>query len=265
MEHQAVVHDNILAENIRKMYCGNLQMRKYLTMLLAESNGLAAARANTLPQCQRLKVLGDYFMIQQCAALNITVGMKMTRCGHEPIYKNFIIGKDGFSLHPFQSCFWKDDTISLQGKAYRWIGDKWTEIFPTVHLATLHLAQRFSDIEDDEAQYISPVSNLFERAEYEQTNSVNEIINAIHETNSNSLSAIIINEHEESRWWSLSSWSSKLEKTLITMCCAIVAVGIILILIWRYKSQLRGIRMILEHFAVNMQTRRRNRTLALTE
>jgi hypothetical protein len=32
MEHQAVVHDNILAENIRKMYCGNLQMRKHLKM-----------------------------------------------------------------------------------------------------------------------------------------------------------------------------------------------------------------------------------------
>jgi hypothetical protein len=94
--------------------------------------------------------------------------MKMTRCGHEPIYKNFTIGKDGFSLHPFQSYFWKDDTISLQGKAYRWIGEKWTEIFPTVHLATLHLAQRFSDIEDDEARYISPVSNPFERAEYEK-------------------------------------------------------------------------------------------------
>jgi hypothetical protein len=77
---------------------------------------------------------------------------------------------------------------------------------------TLNLAQRFSDIEDDEVRYISPVSNPFERAEYEQTNSVNEIINAIHETNSNCLSAIIINEHKESRWWSLSPWSSKLEK-----------------------------------------------------
>ena len=66
---------------------------------------------------------------QQCASLNITVGMKITRCGHEPIYKNFTIGKDGFSLHPFQRCFWKDDTISLQGKTYRWIGEKWTKIF----------------------------------------------------------------------------------------------------------------------------------------
>jgi hypothetical protein len=53
MEHQAVVNENILAAEIQSIYCGNLQMRKHLTMLLAESNGLAAARANNLPQCQR--------------------------------------------------------------------------------------------------------------------------------------------------------------------------------------------------------------------
>jgi hypothetical protein len=92
MEHQAIIHENILAGDIRKIYCGNLQMRKYMTMLLAESNGLA--RAHQLPQCQRLKVFGDYFIIQRCAPKNITVGMKMTRCGHEPIYKIFTIGKD---------------------------------------------------------------------------------------------------------------------------------------------------------------------------
>ncbi len=77
-----------------------------------------------------VKVIGEYFMIQQCTSLNITVGIKMTRCGHEPIYKNFTIGKDGFSLHPFQSCFWKDDTISLQGKAYRWIEKNGRKFFP---------------------------------------------------------------------------------------------------------------------------------------
>ncbi len=76
-------------------------------MLLAEYNGLAAARANHLPQYQRLKVLGDYFIIQQCASRNITVGMKMTRCGHEPIYKNFPIGKDGFFYTHFKAVFGK--------------------------------------------------------------------------------------------------------------------------------------------------------------
>jgi hypothetical protein len=37
-------------------------------------------------------------MVQQCTAVNISVGMKETRCGPEPIYKEFTVGKDGFSL-----------------------------------------------------------------------------------------------------------------------------------------------------------------------
>jgi hypothetical protein len=265
MEHQAIVNENILAKEIRKIYCGNLQVRKFTTMLLAESNGLIAARANNLPQCQRLKVLGEYFIIQKCTSKNITVGMKMTRCGHEPFYNNFTIGKDGFSLHPFQNCFWKDDTISLNGKAYRWMGEKWTEIFPTVHLATLHLARKFSELEDNEARYAIPISNPFERAEYEQANSVNEIIHAIHESNSHSLSAILVNEHEESRWWSLHAWSAKLQTALITVCAAVSGLAIILLLLWKYKSQLRGVQAILEHFAVDLQNNRRNRTPALTD
>ena len=111
MEHQAIVNKNILAKEIIKIYCGSLQVRKFTTMLLAESNEILAACANNLPQCQRLKVLGEYFIIQKYTPKNITVGMKITRCGHEPFYNNFTIGKHGFLLHPFQNCFWKDDTI----------------------------------------------------------------------------------------------------------------------------------------------------------
>jgi hypothetical protein len=48
-------------------------------MLLAESNGLLAARANKLPTCQRLKVYGEYFLVKQCKPINISVGMKETQ------------------------------------------------------------------------------------------------------------------------------------------------------------------------------------------
>ena len=57
---------------------------------------------NKLPMCQRLKVLGEYFLVQQCTLNNISVGMKETKFGQEPSYKNFTVGKDGFSLQPFE-------------------------------------------------------------------------------------------------------------------------------------------------------------------
>jgi hypothetical protein len=97
MEHQAIVSENVLEKEIKKIYCGNLQVRRYTLMLLAEQNGLLAARANSLPMCQRLKMYGDYFLVQQCKLENISVGMEKTKCGPEPKFKNYTIGKDGFS------------------------------------------------------------------------------------------------------------------------------------------------------------------------
>jgi len=60
-------------------------------------------------------------------------------------------------------------------------------------------------------------------------------------------------------------WSTTLEKILITMCYTVIAVAAIVFLVWRYKSQLRGVKMILEHFALNLQNSRRNGTPALTD
>jgi hypothetical protein len=91
-------------------------VRKYTLMLLAEQNDLLVARATKLPMCQRLKTCGEYFMVQQCTPVNISVGMKETRCGPEPIYKDFTVGKDGFSLHPFEECFWPHNFLNLNEK-----------------------------------------------------------------------------------------------------------------------------------------------------
>ncbi len=84
-------------------------------MLLAEQNGLLAARAMKLPLCQRLETYGEYFIVQQCNTVNISVGMKQTKCGPEPSYKNFTVGKDGFSSYPFEECFWRNNLVNLNG------------------------------------------------------------------------------------------------------------------------------------------------------
>jgi hypothetical protein len=112
MERQATTHENVLEKEIKKIYCGNLQVRKYTLMLLAEQNGLLAARANKLPMCQRLKTDGKYFMVQQCTATNISVGMKETRCGPEPIYKDFTVVKR--SVAPQQLKMLQPDAVRRQ-------------------------------------------------------------------------------------------------------------------------------------------------------
>jgi hypothetical protein len=44
--------------------------------------------------------------------------MEKTNCGPEPKFENYTIGKDGFSLHPFEECFWANSFINLNGKLY---------------------------------------------------------------------------------------------------------------------------------------------------
>ena len=129
------VRENGIQREIKEIYCDNLQLIRYTTQLLAESNGLIAARADNLPLCHRLKPNGVHLIVQKCKELNITVTGAKTKCGYEPKYLDFTIGRDGFSLHPFQECCWKDELVNLNGRSYTWttvtphyIGRQWMEM-----------------------------------------------------------------------------------------------------------------------------------------
>ena len=116
IKDQSVINENVIENELKRIYCNNLQSARYTTTLIAESSDLLAARANNLPLCHRLKPLGDYFLIQKCKSMEIRVEAKQTRCGFEPYYENQTIGRDGFSLHPFSECFWEDGIVNLNGK-----------------------------------------------------------------------------------------------------------------------------------------------------
>jgi hypothetical protein len=136
---------------------------------------------------------------------------------------------------------------------------------PSSHLSTLRLTAKFEELEDNEAQYVINSHDIVYRQEYEAINSVNEIVGRIHESNSKSLSAIIVNEHEKSRHWDLRRWTSKLQTSLISVIAASIFSVIVLGIIWKYKSRIMGLRDILEQLAVHMQERRRQRANMLTE
>jgi N-acyl-L-homoserine lactone synthetase len=74
------------------------------------------------------------------------------------------------------------------------------------------------------------------------------------------LSAILVNEKEESRFWSFSNWAAKIKASLIT----VVSVVILTICV-KYKSRKGGLQEILTHFAVGVQERIRRQNNVLTE
>jgi hypothetical protein len=157
-------------------------------------------------------------IIQQCEAKNVTIRGQKTKCGFEPRFDNYTVGRDGYSLHPFQECFWKDQIINLNGHSYSWnnTSENYTRVYPTYHLATINLQQKFPDLDDNELEYQLLQHKAYETSEFEQQNVINELITRIHEDNGESISEITLNKHAESRFWSLSNWTTSLKTSLIS-------------------------------------------------
>ena len=178
IEDKTLERENALLREIKEIYCGNLQLRKYTTQLLAENNGLQAAMANNLPICSRLKPNGVHLIVQQCEEKNVTIRGQKTKCGFEPRFGNYTIGRDGYSLHPFQECFWKDQIINLNGQSYSWNStyENYTVVYPTYHLATINLQKKFPDLDDNELEYQLLQHKAYETGEFEQQNVLNELI-----------------------------------------------------------------------------------------
>ena len=258
VEDSAVDRSNILEQEIKKVYCGNLQVRRYTTLMLAESNGLWAAMANNLPLCHRLKPNGKHLIVQKCTAQNISVKAKETKCGFEPLYLNQTIGRDGYSLHPFQECFWKDGIVNLNGKSYIWnrISQEWKLELPSYHLSTLKLTQKFKELEDNEYQYTFKHHKAYQDREYEQLNVMNELVTRIREENADSLSSLVLNTKAESRFWSISGWTSTLKIIFLAAAGVISAVVFTYVVTTCCKLRIRQHQKEVTEFAVRLQEAR---------
>ena len=258
VEDKDVDRSNILEREIKQVYCGNLQVRRYATLLLAESNGLLAAMANNLPLCHRLKPNGKHLIVQRCTPRNITVAAKETKCGYEPIYDEYTIGRDGYSLHPFQECFWKDGIVNLNGKSYIWNNaeQEWSQEYPTYHLSTIKLTQKFKELEDNEYTYSFKHHTAFQDREFEQLNVINELVTRIREENADSLSSLVLNGKAESRFWSISGWSKTLKTIFLAAAGIIVALVITYIIAACCKLKIQQHQQDVTNFAVKLQEAR---------
>ena len=262
VDDEAVERDNVLEREIKQVYCGNLQVRRYATLLLAESNGLLAAMANNLPMCHRLKPNGKHLIVQRCAAQNITVAARETKCGYEPVYDTYTVGRDGYSLHPFQECFWKDGIVNLNGKSYLWnkMEQKWIIQTPTYHLSTIKLTQTFKEIEDNEYQYSYKHHIAYQDREFEQLNVINELVTRIREENADSLSSLVLNGKAESRFWTISGWSKTLKTIFLATAGIIAALVATYVITACCKLKIKQHQKDITEFAVKLQeARRRNK------
>jgi hypothetical protein len=109
VEAQAIKHETQLANEVRQLYCRITTLQRNQAMILAQTNGLLAGRSLNLGKCSRVSGSGRTLILQQCMTIPVKIEARLTQCGYQPFFQtpnaNFTVGKDGWSLHPFQDCF----------------------------------------------------------------------------------------------------------------------------------------------------------------
>jgi hypothetical protein len=257
VEDQSVTNENIIENELKRIYCNNLQMARQATSLISESSGLLAARANNLPMCHRLKPMGEAFLVQKCSAINITIGAKQTACGYEPFYDNQTIGKDGFSLHPFSECFWEDGIVNFNGKTFMWKKElnDWAYVHPNIHQSTLRLTAKFTELNDNEANYQLNHHEFYQKQEYEKINSINDLITRIQVTDASP--SVTMNQEAESKFGKFELWH-RIRKGLIAVISILffIILCMLTIIVFIKVRTLRS-KQRFEHYAEQLQENRK--------
>ena len=225
--------ENILANELRDIYCQMMHLRKYQVLSLAQMSGLLAARALDLPIFSRIHAVGGTIVLQECTKLEANVKSKVTSCGIQPhveIVNNnsLTVGKDGWSLHPFIDCFWPGPYITLNDDTYTFIRGDWQKVESTIHFNKLKLVGEFQEIalKAYETQHIQHGS--FDSDAIEQLNVLSELTSRIQGSNTNSMSGLVLSSQEKNNIWDYTGWVEYLKYGFLF----IIVVMVIVLFLW---------------------------------
>jgi hypothetical protein len=157
--------------------------------------------------------------------VSIQITAKLTTCGYQPFFQgltgNFIIGKDGWSLHPFHECFWPTGYVSLNGQIFVWKDDDWKAEEPSIHLNKLKLVDKFEDIPMNAYNYLPHHHSIYDSNAIEEINVLTEIISRIQLSKTNSLSELVLDKHSKSEFWETTNWINIFKYGTLGLICLI--------------------------------------------
>jgi len=201
IEDEAVSRDNQLEKKIKAAYCGNLQLRRFTTLILQ----------NPMDSLRQWQII--YLNVMELNQMQTFDCTKLCNpqyhriCKPNQIWLRTRVHKlnhcKRWSVHPFQEYFWKDGITNLNRLSYSWNNEKheWVQLYPTNYLTTLKLT--------------NTKHKAFETNEFEQLNVLNELVKRIHEENADSLSSLVLNTRSKTRFWNLSSWTFTLKSLFL--------------------------------------------------
>ena len=217
---------NALNNEIRGVYCEAFKNKEFVAITLSQNSPMLAGVILGLPPCQRIQATGQVMSVQQCKPLNVTVGVEKTKCGFEPKFGNYTVGKDGYTRVDYRPCLWGGFT-NLNGKAYEYADNKWSHIVSNIKLATLGLATHFDETVDNEVQYLKNLETSFHIMEMDQINMIGEMMALMQHEDINAISPIILHTQSESQAGKFSDWIVGFKATGSVILGILLLVGII--------------------------------------
>lgn len=225
MEDQAIERENVLAKEIRQIYCQVKRLRKFQALLLAQSSGIAAAKAlNIKDQCSHLQATGENLLLQQCQPKTVTFTAVKTNCGFEPFVNGSTIAKDGYSLVPFQPCYWQGSLATFNGRPYKFLNDSWLIINSSIKIDNLHLIDHFQTLPDKELEYLLQIHAAQRPILTDQINIFGDITAQMSLTNAESATPILKNtDHSGIFNWTF-TWLRNIKIAIITIVTLIILI-----------------------------------------
>ena len=210
---------NKLAKECRDVYCQLSITKKNQAVILSQTNGILYASAIGLPVCSRIQGLGQTMLLQQCAVKTVALTAIETECGFQPFFKyaneNFTVGMDGWSIHPYSTCFWKSHFININGNAFAWehntTSGEWVKPNQTIHTNHLELIAEFEELQLNDFDLALKTHPAHDVMEIEQLNILNDLVERLHETESKALSDILVTEEQDNNIGTMFSWFDTLK------------------------------------------------------
>jgi len=196
MQHLAIDRDNVIANEVQRVYCEFLKMKRINLIASASVDGMMAARQNNFSTCTELMPVGETLLVRECVSLRAMVNATLTRCGYEPLIGDKSLSKDGYTLIPRSECIHKYGVANLNGKPYTFINGGWEVIAPNIHVSTLNLVSSFDEKLDLEFNFIPKIHKALIAEEIQELSTLNELLTRIPSNNVNALTSHFEDIHE---------------------------------------------------------------------
>ena len=183
IEGRATERENILAKEIRNVFCTFEKLKASHVIVLAQLNGFLAAEALEMPVCNRIQGNGRSLIVQKCKPRKVDIVAVQSQCGtYEPIFvmsnDTYVVGLDGFSIVKFNNgtCFWKNGVVDLNNQNYVFINNSWEKANSNIWKENVELVEGFNETIDNEFDFMI-VEHVGTKSDvYEQLNVLNEMV-----------------------------------------------------------------------------------------